>query len=85
MNDTGFPVFGFGEPWAVMTVEAFERFIEIVVQRSRSVSEVLSEYQEDCANLKLSGTMADRFRDAQLCEKQTYAASIVRGIWPLCA
>jgi hypothetical protein len=82
-NDQAFPLFGFREPWAAMTVESFERFVEVVVQHSRSVAEVLSEYQGDCANLEVSGTMADSFRNVELREVQSYAASLLRGIWPL--
>jgi hypothetical protein len=66
-----------------MTVESFERFVEVVVQHNRSVAEVLSEYQEDCANLELSGTMADSFKNVELREESSYAASLLRGMWPL--
>lgn len=79
-KDHAFPLFGFWEPWAVMTVEGFERFVEVVVQHSRSVAKVLSEYQEDCADMEPSGSMADSFKNTELREEQSYAASFLRGI-----
>lgn len=79
-NDHAFPLFGFREPWAVMAVECFERFVEVVVQCSSSVAKVLSEYQEDCADMELSGSMADSFKNIELREEQSYAASLLRGI-----
>ena len=76
-NNSSFPLFGFQEPWAVMTVECFERFVEVVVQHNRSVAKVITEYQEDCADLELSGSMADSFKNIKLNEEQSYAASFL--------
>jgi hypothetical protein len=81
-RDQAFPLFGFQEPWAVMTVESFERFVEVVVQHHRFVAEVLSEYQEDCADLEVSSTTADSFKNVELREEHSYAAGLLRGIWP---
>jgi len=77
MNDNNFPLYGFQKPWAVMTTEAFERLLEVVIQHQRSVAEILKEYQEDCANLELSGPMADSFRDAEVDEAQSFAATFL--------
>lgn len=80
-SDEDFPLHGFSQPWAVMTTEAFERLIEVVVQRRRPIAEVLKEYQEDCADLELSGTMADSFRKAEVDEAQSFAATFLKGTW----
>ncbi len=82
VNDEDFPLHGFNDPWLVMTSETFERFVEVTAQHDRPLVEVLAEYQEDCANLELSGPMASSFRHAELDESQSYAATFLAGIWP---
>ncbi|NLE06569.1 MAG: hypothetical protein GX638_17430, partial [Crenarchaeota archaeon] len=37
----------FTEPWAVMSTETFENFIEILFHNNRAIADVLNEYMED--------------------------------------
>ncbi|MBI2565696.1 MAG: hypothetical protein HYV63_01510 [Candidatus Schekmanbacteria bacterium] len=75
VSNLDFPLHGFSEPWTAMSVETFERLVEVVVQHQRPLSEVMEEYCEDCQNLELSQPRAEMFRDAILDEHASYAAT----------
>lgn len=51
----------------------------MVVQKHRTLAGVVGEYREDCADLELSGTMAEDFRQVELDEKVSYASSFLDG------
>lgn len=70
-----FPLHGFSEPWTVMSVETFERLVEVVVQHDRPLSAVVEDYCEDCQNLELSESRAEMFRSVDLEEDRSYAVN----------
>jgi hypothetical protein len=49
--DPEFPLNGFASTWAAMSVDTFERMIEVSVQKHRPLMAILREYLEDCRNL----------------------------------
>ena len=69
-----FPLKGFAEPWTVMSVETFERLVEVVVQYDRPLTDVVADYCKDCQNLELSESRAEMFRSISVDEQQSYAA-----------
>ncbi len=76
-NDISFPLYNFPEPWAVMSTETFEYFIEVVVQHQRSIAEIMNEFVEDCADIEFSCPMAELFRSVKIDETKSFAASFL--------
>jgi hypothetical protein len=80
--DLEFPLYGFNELGGVMSVDSFERMVEVSVQKARPIVSVLREYLEDCKNLELSGDMAENFRHADLDEMAFFGCSFLEPFWP---
>jgi len=66
----------FTEPWAVMSTETFENFIEILFHNNRAIADVLNEYMEDCADLEISTPMAEIFRNSTIDYRETFAFNL---------
>jgi hypothetical protein len=75
-NNKRFPLYDVNEPWTVMSVEAFEHFVEVVVQYNQTLAVVLKEYFEDCADMETTSTMEDSFRNRDIDEKQSFALNL---------
>jgi hypothetical protein len=78
-HDPNFPLYGVepGSSLGVMAVDTFERMIEVVVQRDQRLAAVVREYLAECANLELSGMMAEDFKQVAIDEGKSFAASFV--------
>jgi len=79
-KDETFPLYGFAEPWAVMSIDTFENFIEVVIQNQRLIAELMREYVEDCSNMEPSCPMSESFRSVKIDETKSYAASFLKGM-----
>jgi hypothetical protein len=82
LHDPDFPLYGFDVPVGVMSVETFERMLEVSVQGGRSIAGVLREYLEDCTKIELSSAMAESFRNVGLAAEQSFGFTFLSPLWP---
>jgi hypothetical protein len=78
-RDREFPLYGFQETVGVMSIDTFERLIEVSVQGKKALAQLILEYLEDCANLELDASRAEDLRHFGIDEGQSFAASFVRS------
>lgn len=75
-SNTEHNLYNFTEPWAVMSTETFENFIEILFHNKRTIADVFKEYMEDCVNLELSTPMAEDFRNSTIDHRKSFAFNL---------